>query len=261
MDLSRVKDTIAKLLNLAKNDAATEGEANNAIRAARKWMNQYQLSEEDCVEQELSPEERVARATCAMHTAFSFGPQMSTWEGTLAVFVAKFVGGVKCFRNSNQPRRVNGIVPSGRSATASVFNFYGVDEDAAFAKQTFEELCVIIAAMARLKWGGVFRGPGRSYAEAFVTGLYEQIKQADAEQATSDSRALVIRRDALVKAKEKRADNFLAELGVGKLRKGSGGGGRHYHDAAAEGRADGRSANIGGRAGMLGAETQRRIAN
>jgi len=260
MNLDRVKDTIAKLLNLAKNDAATEGEVNNAMRFARKLMNEHHLTEEDCVEQDLSPEERVARATCAMHSCFSFGPNMANWEGTLAVFVTQFVGGVKVFRQACQDRRVNGIVPSGKTATATKFNFYGIDEDAAYAVQLFGELCMLIAAMARLKWGGVFRGPGRAYAEAFVSGLYEQIRAADAEQSVSDSRALVVRRNALVAAKESRAVAFLKETqGDVKLRAGARGGGRRHYEAEREGRADGRAANLAGRAAKLNGGGQRRL--
>jgi len=47
MALDNVKDTIRKLLNLAENDGAADGEIDNALRFARRLMHQHHLSEED----------------------------------------------------------------------------------------------------------------------------------------------------------------------------------------------------------------------
>ena len=79
-NVERVKDTIRKLLNLAANDAATEGEVNNAIRFARKLMLEHQLSDDDCKAGDESDEERIARAECQRGSVNSQSAKCSGWE-------------------------------------------------------------------------------------------------------------------------------------------------------------------------------------
>ena len=157
MSIVQVKDTIRKLLNLAANDAATEGEVNNAIRFARKLMLQHQLSEDDCTASEQSDEERIACAECQRFSVNSQSSKCSSWESHLSTFVCKFIGGVHVYLESNRLRRVNGIAQREPSENAlmrcAIITFYGLTEDAAAAQQVFEELSVTIAAMGKLKWG------------------------------------------------------------------------------------------------------------
>jgi len=47
MDTTRIKEKIRKLLNLAEDDGAMEGEINNALNFARRLMLQHNISEED----------------------------------------------------------------------------------------------------------------------------------------------------------------------------------------------------------------------
>ena len=100
--------------------------------------------------------------------------------------------------------------------------------------------------MARLRWGGCFRGPGRSYAEHFVRGLSEQIREEDECEwlaAQSDSRALIVinQRKALTSAKRVLVEQWLR--GVQGIYLTSAGGSRqvyHYEQAAREGFANGK---------------------
>lgn len=259
LNIDRARDTIAKLLNLAKNDAATEGEVNNAIRFARKLMLEHNLSEKDIVEENAATiEEQIARAEVVEHTAWGVAEgKKAGWEGQLAVWVTKFVPGVHVHYGSKQIKRVNGIavMKDGRPVEANPLVFYGLHDDVLFAKQTFEEMAVVIASMARLKFGGVFRGPGKDYCVGFVRGLYEQIRQADREQLASDSTALAVRRDALVKVKE---DKCLAHRQAKLGRKVRSFGyvtqrsGVRDDGAYSEGRADGSKASVAGRQQRLG---------
>lgn len=252
--LDRVKDTIRKLLNLAANDAATEGEVNNAVRFARKLMLQHQLSEDDCTETETTEEERIARAVCQDFASHSQSTKATSWESCLSMFVCQFVGGVKVYKTTNAVRREHGIIKHvNGSAACAIWTFYGLAEDAAVAQRVFDDLAITIASMGRLKWGGAFRGPGREYCEGFVDGLFSQLKQADAEQHQSESRALTVRRDALIHAKAHRADQWLrTERGV-KLRAGRGYGATSHHaDAHNDGHADGAKTSITGRQAKLG---------
>ena len=43
MDINKVKDTIRKLLNTAGNEAASEGEIENAVKSARNLMHAYNV--------------------------------------------------------------------------------------------------------------------------------------------------------------------------------------------------------------------------
>jgi hypothetical protein len=84
-----------------------------------------------------------------------------------------------------------------------------------------------------------------------VSGLYATLKKATVEQNTSDGTALVVRRDHLVKIKEKRALETYQKVtgarprGYGSSRRS--GVQRHY-DARMEGQADGAKTSVAGRA-------------
>jgi hypothetical protein len=252
-NVDRVKDTIRKLLNLAANDAATEGEVNNAIRFARKLMLEHQLSDEDCKANDESDEERIARAECQQFSINSQSAKCSGWESDLSTFVCHFIGGVRCYWKTNQIRRVNGIVQNANgSARCAVFTFFGLTGDAAVAQRVFEELSITIAAMGQLKWGGAFKGPGREYCEGFVLGLFEQLKRADSEHKAAESTALTVRRDALVKLKNDRAEEYLKkDIGI-KLVSASRRGDEYHGDARHEGKADGARAQVTGRSAKIG---------
>lgn len=261
MSVERVKDTIRKLLDLAANDAASEGEVNNAIRFARKLMMQHQLSEDDCREQTETPEAKVLRAQCARFDGQGASAKRSYWEGRLAEFCCKFVGGVGVYSQAGYKRTPAGIVQyddEGKPLSVMHYQFYGIAEDAVFAKRTFDDLSTLVASMARLKWGGVFRGPGREYCEGFVEGLFKQIQQAESEQEASESRALVARRDALVVAKEARARDWLARQGV-KLTPVRIGGGGWDPEARRDGENDGRRTQVDGKPLKLGQASQHRL--
>lgn len=178
---------------------------------------------------------------------------MSAWEDQLAGFCCAFVGGVKCYV-SREVRRVHGIAQrrdDGSLIYDATMAFYGIAEDAALAQRTFVHLAVVISTMARLKWRGVYRGPGRSYCLGFVDGLFEQLACTDAEQNASESRALVVRRSELVLAKERRADQWLDE-NVGKLRSRGGFTRPDYHaEALTDGKRDGATTSVAGRAEKL----------
>ena len=253
-NVERVKDTIRKLLNLAANDAATEGEVNNAIRFARKLMLEHQLNEEDCQPGDESDEERIARAECQRVSVNSQSAKCSGWESDLSTFVCRFIGGVRVYEETNQIRRVNGIAQNVNGSTrCAVFTFYGLTEDAAVAQQVFEELSVTIASMGKLKWGGAFKGPGRAYCEGFVSGLFEQLRQVDSEHKAAESTALTVRRDAVVKFKKDRAEEWLKnDIGVKLYSVSSRGGGEYHGDARHEGRSDGARAQVTGRSAKIG---------
>jgi hypothetical protein len=251
MNIERAKATIRQLLNLAGDGAAAQGEIDNAMRFAAKLMEQHQLRDEDLSEADdvIINLERAEMGSASQATGTT---TLATWEGQAAMFVCQLVGGVKCYReHASVVRNAAGIVQmdaKGNPLVRPKITFYGVAEDVEIARQVYGELLVTIAAMARLKWGGVYRGDGREYCDGFVSGLMSQLKndRAEAKQlaSTSGGTALVAieTRGAIVERKEAMADDWIkktfgVKLGAGRR----GGGGRtHYNgNARADGRNDG----------------------
>lgn len=257
MDLDKVKDTIARLLNLAGNEAAAQGEIDNAMRFAAKLMEQHQLTEEDVILNRT--EEKILDLENQTFTelgGYMGGNKFCHWESDAASFACAFVGGVKWFYNEGVPYKVNGIQQfhTGKWAhqrqTRTKVTFYGIQEDVEMAFAVYNELIMTIATMSKLKWNGVYRGPGRSYCEGFMRGIWSkyyddqnsQLKLA--KRTTSNSTALVVidNRKLVVKRKEELATQWIEKhrkLNTASKQRG----GSTFHDAMDEGRNDGRNYN------------------
>lgn len=249
MDINKAKDTIRKLLNLANDSGASQGEIDNAMRFAAKLLEQHQLSEEDlgAVDEKLMDLERKA---CTRAGATTGGSKVTEFEYNLAHFVCKLVGGVKYHTGKSVPWRENGVVKLLRNGdvwTRGQFIFYGIEEDVQIATELFAECLLTICTMAKLKWGGVYRGPGRSYCEGFVTSLLMQLdidQQKQLKASTGTAFMVIESRKEIVAKKLEIAKAFLATTGV-RLRKNtySGGGKGFDSDAYQEGRSDGERYN------------------
>ena len=140
---------------------------------------------------------------------------------------------------------------NGRPKKAAGVTFYGIAEEVELAIDLFNELRTTIAAMSKLRFGGVYRGDGREYCEGFVGGLFTKIKQEEKrrlEDATRDGgRALVLVQKAgeLVAIKQDAAKDWLAKTHKIRLRKQSFSSGATHHnaDARSQGRSDGKAHN------------------
>jgi hypothetical protein len=252
MDIEKVKDTIRKLLNLANNEGAAEGEIANAMRFAARLMEQHQLSEEDVskVDEKLLDLEH---AEMAQQSFFAHGEAESIqqWVSSAANFACSFVGGVKWYYQSAVPvRDENGILKLKRTGSPirrTKMTFYGIAEDVEIAHQVYDELCMTIMAVARLRFGVVYRGSGRSYCEGFMAGLWnkwynDQDQQRKlAHQPTSGSTALMVidARKEIVARKEQLAKDWLST----KVKLGKGRSSRSQrdvdYDAYGTGKSDG----------------------
>jgi hypothetical protein len=257
MDIEKVKDTIRKMLNLAGDEAASQGEIDNAMRFAARLMEKHQLSEEDLskVDEKLVD---IEKAACDRATSYCMGATtLGHWHNTAANFVCAFVGGVKWYYIRKAIHREGGIVQLSRSGIPkykAVITFYGIAEDVEIAKQVFDELQVTVIAMAKLRFGAVYRGSGRSYCEGFMSGVYSkwredqdrQLKLAQQPTTSSGTSLMVIDgRKALVSKKELRARHYAEEeLGMvfGKGRSLHSHG--VDHSAYSEGRTDGSRYNV-----------------
>jgi hypothetical protein len=134
-----------------------------------------------------------------------------------------------------------------RRAARSRLRVYitGLDVTVRLATELFAEITKTIATMARLRYGGVYRGPGRSYAEGFALALRQK--------ATEGERQRVEACTALVVATVRRARIWLAtSKGIRFGSSSRSGSGRTYDSSAHNaGRSDGRNYSMRGRQRQL----------
>lgn len=250
MDTDKIKDKIKKLLNLAENDGAFDGEVDNALRFARRLMLRHNVTQED-LEEAKDAHEVAADAEAVDYgrvSAFTLGPNLSQWESTLAHSICQLIGTVQFYRESGKfaRRTAHGTIDysKGEPSTATRLQFYGPEE----------EWSHIIVSMARMKYGGAFKGSGREYAESFAYALYQKVEKIRQEEKTAIAAgettrctALMVRNaGALMLAKKNKASDWLAkECGI-KLSKSSRSSGSTIYDgdARAAGRADGNKADF-----------------
>ncbi len=228
-----IKSRVLKLLNLAECPEAVEGEIHNALAFARKLMDQHHLTEADLQDEEIR-EEKMGKtvATCG-------GSKMSSWESALGGALVALFGSIGWYVGGKTKSRDEfGFLQRGETDRQTAI-FYGPVEDAELAKDMFEEIGKTIATMARLKWGGVYRGEGRSYCEGFAYELLNRVRKDVRENRTEQCKALV-----LVKADD--AKKWLKNVEGVRLRSrgGGSGGGLHHHDSYGDGRSDGQKSDF-----------------
>jgi len=253
-DNDKIKDRVRKLLNLANDAGAFEGEIDNALRFARRLMLEHNITEND-LGKPLDPHEEAARAEYAQADAFTHGENLSLWESTLMSAVCRLIGTVSSYRTRDKFQKKTGIGtlsfgPDGQPLDCTRIVFYGPLEDAKDACSLFHEWTHVIASMGRLKFGGCFRGDGRSYCEGFSRGLLEivtKIKEEERREISYEStgRALVLRGSLdLMKAKKMLGKQWLLKSQGIKLRHTSRQGNRNNGEAFGAGMADGRKSNF-----------------
>lgn len=253
MDLEKTKDTIRQLLKLAADDAATQGEIENAMRFANKLMEKHQLSEEDLGQldhkfDELDPK----NATVGESGAFMCGNRKIDWEGFLARFVCDWVGGLGCYTTGSKfPFRKNGIAQLDKNGDVQYRHrvvFYGVAEDAELAREIYEECSFVISTMAILRFGGVAKTHGREYCNGFVSALWEKVnhernkqRQLAHQSGTGNALLVIDARKEIVRRKTELAAAYKKQNL--RLRSAGRSYGRYISDARELGRSDGAAYN------------------
>jgi hypothetical protein len=246
----KLKDRIRKLLNVAKQGSgATEGEIENALRFARLEMEKHHLEAVD-IDDHCTADEIRMRAARMRPEDLEYGTaefvcqraSLSTWESTLAAAIAVLAGSVEWYYESG--------IAYGTERRAMV-TFYGPIEDVEICTELMAEWSVTIAGMGRLRWGGCFRGEGRSYCEGFAAALYKQADPRECPEPMldhqSNERALTLVEAATQLAERKRhyATEWLRDVkGIRLSSRGSSQSGQHFADAYRQGRTDGNRAEF-----------------
>lgn len=253
---------IRKLIDLGEDDGATEAEAGNALRFASRLMLKHRISEAE-LHAAADVHEVAADTEYTRMEVSSSGVRLSRWESDLSMAMCKLIGTVQCYIGEQSVRRVAGVVQidekTGEPNKSTPILFYGPLQDVVEAQELFLTWAQTIAAMARLRYGGVFRGPGRSYCEGFSRALYGKAQSIVREQmellvegdvtkllGDVDTTALVLRKaHDLVRARLDHGKTWLAEEHDIRLQsRGGGNGGKYYGDAHRSGSADGRRSDL-----------------
>ncbi len=229
-DNEKIKDKIRKLLNLANNEAAFEGEARNAMSFARRLMIQHNIPEDSLG----NPQDRYTTVNDTIYAecnAYTFGRDMTKWESTLMHAIDLLIGTTSHYRTRDKVKKMNahGKVehgPRGEDRTVSRLVFYGPVEDARDAVEIFNEWVHIIVTVSKMKYGSYVRGGARSYCEGFAWGLYTNMKQMREEEKAAEnvykggSALVVFNAINLMEEKRKGAVVWLAKEKHIKIRTG-----------------------------------------
>lgn len=242
--IDNIKAKVGKMLSLAGDQSASQGEIKNALTMATSMMAKYNLTREDIDNSKENPIEEVQYGK---RTAFSLSKKTFNWESQLVMFIARFVGTVKVYRDGGiHMNRKNGMVVTdekGNPVMSKSFVFYGCDDDCEIAVELFDELKIAIQMAAIIRFGSWAKGDGGAYCEGFVSGLREtHTKEVLKLKSDSQTNAMILVSETNQLAILKQAETWLAkEQGV-KLSKGQGSSGASGSSTARnEGRADGSS--------------------
>lgn len=228
---ARAISKIQKMLALT-NDNATEGEVENAMQMAYDLMAKFAVDQSEIESDD--PADTMIRDTMKSRLSGN----LSRWESSLSHAVEQAVPGVNRYiaTDYEAPRFGSGDGLDSRRVTSVVW--YGPADLVEIARNLMDETRAVIATLATGRYGGCYRGPGRSYAEGFAAALCRKVE----EQARKD-REQQAKITAIVLASVEANQNWLATARGIRLRNrgASNSGGRHHHDAYGQGRSDGRS--------------------
>ena len=179
IDMEQIKNRINKLMAVAGDGIATEGEVNNAMDLAMKLIDKHNLDMAEFEKKE-QREEKIEYGKVQMNYSSKI---MNHWEGQLALAICKLFGTVSCYRESTKsPFRHNGVVQldnKGDIIMTPSLQFYGPINDTKEAADLFRNWTISIGTMALTRWGGIYKGAGASYCEGFVKAIYEKVSQLD----------------------------------------------------------------------------------
>lgn len=241
MDRAAIVARVRKLLNLAEDGGAAEQEIESALRFANQLMDEHAISMGELSEQDTKDLE--------MDRMWVAGSSAKTvmWEAVLGVVVGKALKTVQCYRDTTvrmprDPGTGLALREDGQVVTEprKGIQFYGPAADVSLAITMYHELRLTIATMARLKFGSVTRGAGRSYCEGFVVGLDSYLRDLERDRPV-ETRAIVLRNTQAIKAQAK---DWLEETHGVRLGKVARSSGSFHGDAYREGATDGRSHGI-----------------
>lgn len=152
-------DRIKKLLSLAKDSGAADGEITAAMRAATALIEKYQIDASELAEEKPT-----------FHRIKSITHNNSLWEATLATAVANLFGTVGAYAGQTKVR-------IGGKVFGEIF-FFGETKDCILAREIFEEFSEAITRNAYIRYKTLLKGDGLLYAMGFANALWELSRES-----------------------------------------------------------------------------------
>lgn len=221
---------IAKLFALAEDDAASQGEIENALRMAQERMLRHNLTREDIKRE--GGEIDVSGIAYARYPVFWKGKKQPRWLWALTEFNRNFYRTVQSYRDNNGfyevttpegGRTINNILSPGSEIGLKVY-YYGPSDDALEAAMMHYHLQDVMLTLLEARFGNTgMKGKSLDYALGFFRGLQE--KNVTVTQKLKDSSAkttelILISEKTELAIKEQAKMEIAQRFGV-TLRKGS----------------------------------------
>lgn len=188
----KVLDKVRKLMDLATNAAASEGERENALRMAYALLSKHNLDMAD-VENRFKEEDRINQETSLLNFP---------WCRTLILCVGKLF-----FCKVYIGRRVN--------SERKMFHFVGKESNVVTASVMSEYLITSILKEARKLYKQDLSPEARSFCVGAMNSIYDRVEKMQEEatnEAVSGSTALVV--SSIYKTEMDANAAFLEETGV-----------------------------------------------
>lgn len=262
MDITKIKEQVRKLMDLAGDDAALQThEAENALAFARRLMLKHNIDEAELASAK-TPHEQAADEQYADAAGYSTFTRIMPWENVLATAIADLIGTTGVYiRGIVTKKTEHGTLDfdaKGKEQQRTQLVFYGPQDDARDARDLFAEWSMVIFAMARMKYGQAIRGDGRAYAAGFARSLWDKVQKLakkerlavagmnqDLLESTGGGTALALTQGlALVAAKKEAAKKWLRKAKGIKLHSRSSSGPGFGKDAYGAGKSDGNKADF-----------------
>lgn len=196
-ELERIKDQIRKLMAVANDGAASDGEITNYMNAAAKLIDKHHLKAEDFEKKDEAPD--ADESKMELHLGKTGSPKFHRWNTILANAVEQLFGCVKHYLDGDsEPMRIDGVVQfytgkyAGQRKEIKRFAFYGPAQEAAEAAELYTMWDRAIATMAVMRWGGAYRGSGEKYAEGFAAALLVKAMQINKARQLVEAKPLAL---------------------------------------------------------------------
>lgn len=235
MNKDKIIERVRKLLNLAQDDGAADGEITTAMRMANDLIAQYQIDKMELEAETDAVEEEYGKG----FTGAGGDQRRQAWMDVLAGAIAKAVGSIGVYTSHDKLK--SGTF--GKEAYVPGYVFYGPESDVALAIELFNEWCSVIGTIATGRYGSPVRGAGRSYAIGFASALSGIANQL--YSPTSTERGIVPVAGILAVKREKAAVWLESTTGLKIRKRGRTIKVNDNRGAYSQGRADGAKSGFG----------------
>ena len=195
-DIESVKSTIAKLINLANNDGATENEARVAMDRAQRLMSKYQLDQADILRQKIQTGvhvEAVEESAQCFYTG-----KLENWEHRLGWGIGPIFEcyAIRCHEYYDWKLDIK----------SRNMNFIGLPNDLSLVLYFFDYIQNEVARHMELAYPKEGQKVRNSFALGMVTRILERLREFytryQKEMASNCTDIVIYKKDAVDKKRQ-----------------------------------------------------------